>query len=78
MMWYDLKYISAFKLDNRFEFLFDLQVQAVLLLLGGYEVPTGIPTVGMPSQNQNQRVCNHLQSQLCHLVCILLSLSELL
>lgn len=49
--------VSAFKLDNRFEFLFDLQVQAVLLLLGGYEVPTGIPTVGMPSQNQNQRVC---------------------
>jgi hypothetical protein len=28
------------------------KVQAVLLLLGGYEVPTGIPTIGMPPQNQ--------------------------
>lgn len=29
-----------------------IQVQAVLLLLGGYEVPTGIPAVGgMPPQN---------------------------
>ncbi|KAL3515473.1 hypothetical protein ACH5RR_022375 [Cinchona calisaya] len=27
------------------------KVQAVLLLLGGYEVPTGIPTVGMVPQN---------------------------
>ncbi|XP_059297065.1 GATA transcription factor 28-like [Lycium ferocissimum] len=27
------------------------KVQAVLLLLGGYEVPTGIPTVNMASQN---------------------------
>lgn len=54
---YDLKATFAFKLDNRLEFFFELQVQAVLLLLGGYEVPTGIPTVGMPSQNQNQRVC---------------------
>ncbi|CAK9178127.1 unnamed protein product [Ilex paraguariensis] len=27
------------------------KVQAVLLLLGGYEVPTGIPTVGMAPQN---------------------------
>ncbi|XP_071935682.1 GATA transcription factor 28-like [Coffea arabica] len=27
------------------------KVQAVLLLLGGYEVPTGIPAVGMASQN---------------------------
>ncbi|GMQ01474.1 hypothetical protein CsSME_00048107 [Camellia sinensis var. sinensis] len=29
-----------------------LLVQAVLLLLGGYEVPTGIPTVGVAPQNQ--------------------------
>lgn len=29
-----------------------LQVQAVLLLLGGYEVPTGAPTLGIPPQNQ--------------------------
>ncbi|GMQ01472.1 hypothetical protein CsSME_00048107 [Camellia sinensis var. sinensis] len=28
------------------------KVQAVLLLLGGYEVPTGIPTVGVAPQNQ--------------------------
>ncbi|CAA2965151.1 GATA transcription factor 24-like [Olea europaea subsp. europaea] len=28
------------------------KVQAVLLLLGGYEVPTGIPTAGMAPQNQ--------------------------
>lgn len=28
------------------------KVQAVLLLLGGYEVPLSIPTVGVPSQNQ--------------------------
>ncbi|KAJ9537942.1 hypothetical protein OSB04_030675 [Centaurea solstitialis] len=28
------------------------KVQAVLLLLGGYEVPTGAPTIGMPPQNQ--------------------------
>ncbi|KAK2983176.1 hypothetical protein RJ640_018521 [Escallonia rubra] len=28
------------------------KVQAVLLLLGGYEVPTGIPTLGVPPQNQ--------------------------
>ncbi|XP_024979613.1 GATA transcription factor 24-like [Cynara cardunculus var. scolymus] len=28
------------------------KVQAVLLLLGGYEVPTGAPTMGMPPQNQ--------------------------
>ncbi|CAA2988334.1 GATA transcription factor 24-like [Olea europaea subsp. europaea] len=28
------------------------KVQAVLLLLGGYEVPTGIPSVGMTPQNQ--------------------------
>ncbi|KAL2460379.1 GATA transcription factor 24 [Abeliophyllum distichum] len=28
------------------------KVQAVLLLLGGYEVPTGIPTTGMTPQNQ--------------------------
>lgn len=28
------------------------KVQAVLLLLGGYEVPTGIPSLGMPPQNQ--------------------------
>ncbi|KAJ0879914.1 putative transcription factor TIFY family [Helianthus annuus] len=27
------------------------KVQAVLLLLGGYEVPTGAPTLGMPPQN---------------------------
>uniref|UniRef100_A0A5B7ANI1 Putative GATA transcription factor 24 n=1 Tax=Davidia involucrata TaxID=16924 RepID=A0A5B7ANI1_DAVIN len=27
------------------------KVQAVLLLLGGYEVPTGIPTIGMAPQN---------------------------
>lgn len=78
MLWYDLNYISAFKLDYSLEFLFDLQVQAVLLLLGGYEVPTGIPTVGMPSQNQSQRVCKATAlSQLCHLLCILLSLSEI-
>ncbi|KAG8368591.1 hypothetical protein BUALT_Bualt15G0061400 [Buddleja alternifolia] len=30
---------------------FQGEVQAVLLLLGGYEVPTGIPTPGMTSQN---------------------------
>ncbi|KVI10879.1 GATA transcription factor 24-like [Cynara cardunculus var. scolymus] len=28
------------------------KVQAVLLLLGGYEVPTGVPSLGMPPQNQ--------------------------
>ncbi|KAK9071071.1 hypothetical protein SSX86_009639 [Deinandra increscens subsp. villosa] len=28
------------------------KVQAVLLLLGGYEVPTGAPTLGIPPQNQ--------------------------
>ncbi|KAA8545666.1 hypothetical protein F0562_020883 [Nyssa sinensis] len=28
------------------------KVQAVLLLLGGYEVPTGIPAIGMAPQNQ--------------------------
>ncbi|KAI3803790.1 hypothetical protein L1987_31952 [Smallanthus sonchifolius] len=28
------------------------KVQAVLLLLGGYEVPTGAPTMGLPPQNQ--------------------------
>ncbi|KAL8242449.1 hypothetical protein R6Q59_012751 [Mikania micrantha] len=28
------------------------KVQAVLLLLGGYEVPTGAPTLGVPPQNQ--------------------------
>ncbi|KAD6795372.1 hypothetical protein R6Q59_020730 [Mikania micrantha] len=28
------------------------KVQAVLLLLGGYEVPTGAPTLGLPPQNQ--------------------------
>ncbi|XP_071714970.1 GATA transcription factor 28-like [Rutidosis leptorrhynchoides] len=28
------------------------KVQAVLLLLGGYEVPTGAPTMGIPPQNQ--------------------------
>lgn len=28
------------------------KVQAVLLLLGGYEVPTGLPSMGMPPQNQ--------------------------
>lgn len=28
------------------------QVQAVLLLLGGYEVPTGIPAPGMVPPNQ--------------------------
>nr|GMD04775.1 GATA transcription factor 24-like [Ipomoea batatas] len=28
------------------------KVQAVLLLLGGYEVPSAIPTVGVPSQSQ--------------------------
>lgn len=33
----------------------DFQVQAVLLLLGGYEVPAGIPTVNMASQSH--RVC---------------------
>ncbi|KAI7745982.1 hypothetical protein M8C21_026846 [Ambrosia artemisiifolia] len=27
------------------------KVQAVLLLLGGYEVPTGAPTLGIPPQN---------------------------
>ncbi|KAK6156756.1 hypothetical protein DH2020_011004 [Rehmannia glutinosa] len=30
----------------------EVYVQAVLLLLGGYEVPTGIPTPGMTPQNQ--------------------------
>ncbi|KAL4588569.1 hypothetical protein LXL04_001461 [Taraxacum kok-saghyz] len=28
------------------------KVQSVLLLLGGYEVPTGAPTLGIPPQNQ--------------------------
>ncbi|GJU56420.1 GATA transcription factor 24-like protein [Tanacetum coccineum] len=31
---------------------FQGEVQAVLLLLGGYEVPTGAPTLGIPPQHQ--------------------------
>ncbi|CAH1441642.1 unnamed protein product [Lactuca virosa] len=34
------------------QFYFNIHVQGVLLLLGGYEVPTGAPTLGMPPQNQ--------------------------
>lgn len=30
----------------------EFQVQAVLLLLGGYEVPAGIPTVSVAAQSQ--------------------------
>ena len=33
-----------------------VQVQAVLLLLGGYEVPAGAPTMGIPPQNQRVQV----------------------
>jgi len=36
------------------------QVQAVLLLLGGRDVPTGVPTIEVPF-NQNNRVPQNLK-----------------
>lgn len=57
--------------------LHNTQVQAVLLLLGGRDVPTGIPTIDVP-YNQNNRVIQMLQLLrpftllfLCLFLCVL-------